>query len=66
MKADVSKGSLSIWLYMEWLVITTAQLHSTKLKLKIYADSNPARHVSEFSDRCRYSVGAGVSKVDRK
>ena len=66
MKTDVSKVYLSIWLYMEWLVITTAQLHSTKLKLKIYADSNPARHVSEFSDRCRYSVGVGANKVDRK
>lgn len=66
MKKDVSKGYLSVWLYMEWLVITTAQLQLTKLKLKIYADSNPARHVYEFSDRCRYSVGAGVNKVDRK
>ena len=30
------------------MVITTAQLHSTKPELSFCAGSNPARHVSEF------------------
>ena len=32
------------------VVITTAQLHSTKPELRFCADSNPARGVSEFRD----------------
>ena len=32
------------------MVITTAQLHSTKPELRFYADSNPARGVSEIGD----------------
>ena len=31
-------------------VITSAQLHSTKPKLRLCADSNPARGVSEIHD----------------
>ena len=32
------------------VVITTAQLHSTKLELKFCTGSNPARGVSEIRD----------------
>ena len=32
------------------VVITTAQLHSTKLELRLCAGSNPARGVSEIRD----------------
>ena len=32
------------------VVITTAQLHSTKPELRFCADSNPARNVSEIRD----------------
>ena len=32
------------------MVITTAQLHSTKPKLRFCAGSNPARDVSEIRD----------------
>ena len=32
------------------VVITTAQLHSTKLKPRLWAGSNPARGVSEIHD----------------
>ena len=32
------------------VVITTAQLHSTKLELKFCASSNPARGVGEIRD----------------
>ena len=32
------------------VVITTAQLHSSKLELSLCADSNPARGVSEICD----------------
>ena len=32
------------------VVITTAQLHSTKPELRFCADSNPARGVSEIRD----------------
>ena len=32
------------------VVITTAQLHSTKLELRFWAGSNPVRGVSEIHD----------------
>ena len=36
-----------LW-YCAAVVITTAQLHSTKLELRFWAGSNPARTVSEI------------------
>ena len=42
------------WCRGEWhrgvVIITTAQLHSTKSKLRFYAGSNPVRSVSEIRD----------------
>ena len=37
-----------VWWHRGVVVITTAQLHSTKLELRFCAGSNPARGVSEI------------------
>ena len=43
------EGHVNLWRYGV-VVITTAQLHSTKPELKFCAGSNPARGVSEIRD----------------
>ena len=53
-KCDVSKSDLQLYWLQLWrrgeVVITTAQLHSTKPELRLCAGSNPARGVSEIRD----------------
>ena len=48
-------GEVAPWCCVVWwrpgvVVITTAQLHSTKPELRFCAGSNPARGVSEIRD----------------
>ena len=43
------KNNLFLW-QRGVVIITTAQLHSTKPELRLYADSYPARGVSEIRD----------------
>ena len=53
-KCDVSKCDPQLYWLQLWrrgvVVITTAQLHSTKPELRLCAGSNPARGVSEIRD----------------
>ena len=53
-KCDVSKSDLQLYWLQLWrrgvVVITTAQLHSTKPELRFCTGSNPARWVSEIRD----------------
>ena len=47
---DASLEKLFSWWYHGVVVITTAQLHSSKPELRFCAGSNPARGVSEIHD----------------
>ena len=53
-KCDVSKCDPQLYWLQLWrrgvVVITTAQLHSTKPELRLCANSNPVRGVSEIRD----------------
>ena len=53
-KCDVSKCDPQLYWLQLWrrgvVVITTAQLHSTKPELRFCTGSNPARWVSEIRD----------------
>ena len=40
----------SVWMWRRGVVITTAQLYSTKSELRFCAGSNPASGVSEIRD----------------
>ena len=47
---DASLEKLFSWWYHGVVVITTAQLHSSKPELRFCTGSNPARGVSEIRD----------------